>query len=139
MTSNETLRAGLLDIYARVGEEIAAAAPVCEASGRCCRFLEFGHRLYLSRTEAELLLEEGLPAGSTVDEAGCPFQVGKLCTARERRPLGCRVFFCDPNYAGRAEEFSERYIAELKQLHLDTGTEWEYGPLHEFLREAADP
>ena len=28
----------------------------------------------------------------------CPFQKDNLCTAREPRPLGCRVYFCDPAY-----------------------------------------
>ena len=129
------LRSQLLQIYAEVERDIAAAAPVCDLSGRCCRFQEYGHRLYLSRPEAELLLETGLPAGAVMDEAGCPFQQGKLCTARERRPLGCRVYFCDPGYTGRAEEFSEHYIAKLKRLHQAADQPWEYGSLHEFLRE----
>ncbi len=133
------LRHGLDILYAAVDGDIAAAAPVCELSGRCCRFKEYGHTLFLSRTEAELLLEPGLPAGAAIDDASCPYQVGGLCTARERRPLGCRVYFCDPNYAGCAESISERYIAQLKQLHTATATPWEYRPLHHFLYEAAPP
>jgi Fe-S-cluster containining protein len=132
------LRAGLLQIYEELGREIAAAAPVCDLSGRCCRFQEYGHRLYISRAEAELLLENGLPAGAIIDEAGCPFQVGQLCTARERRPLGCRVYFCDPHYAGVGELLSEKYVSRLKGLHAATGTEWLYAELHEFLREQAE-
>ena len=134
----EPLREGLLQIYEELGREIAAAAPVCELSGRCCRFKEYGHTLFISRCEADLLLEAGLPAGSVVDEAGCPFQIDGLCTARERRPLGCRVYFCDPNYAGVGEELSERYLKKLKQLHVETETPWEYGPLHRFLKDADD-
>src|SRR5207253_1655839 len=95
------------------------------------------HTLFISRCEAELLLEHGLPANAVVNEAGCPFQINGLCTARERRPLGCRVYFCDPNYAGQGEALTERYIARLKQLHAKTGTPWEYRPLHHFLEEAA--
>lgn len=127
----------LRQLYEDLDHDVAQAAPVCEISGRCCRFKEYGHRLYLSRPEANLLLEQGLPADSTIDEARCPFQAGTLCTARDRRPLGCRVYFCDPNYAGVGEALSERYIARLKSLHETTETPWEYGPLHAFLREAA--
>ncbi|MBS0261752.1 MAG: hypothetical protein JSS02_07325 [Planctomycetes bacterium] len=135
--TNAPLRAPLLEIYRSLETDIAAAAPVCELSGRCCRFREFGHTLFISRTEADLLLEEGLPAGAQIDDAGCPFQIGGLCTARERRPLGCRVFFCDPHYAGKGEALTEHYLGQLKQLHAATDTPWEYRPLHHFLREAA--
>ena len=133
--STNPLREGLLEIYEALGVEVAAAGPVCDLSGRCCRFKEYGHRLYISRPEADLLLEQGLPPGASIDEAGCPFQQGNLCTARERRPLGCRVYYCDPKYAGRGEELSERFITQLKQLHAETETPWEYGPLHAFLAE----
>jgi len=131
------LQAGLQVIYDELAADIAAAAPVCEVSGRCCRFREYGHTLFLSRSEAEVLLSAGLPPGAVVDDAGCPFQIGGLCTARERRPLGCRVYFCDPQYAGQGEVLSERYIRRLKDLHTATGTPWEYRPLIHFLREAA--
>ena len=133
-----SLRNGLLAICDDLASDVARAGPVCDLSGRCCRFNEFGHKLYISRPEAQLLLERGLPDNSTVDESGCPFQVGGLCTARERRPLGCRIYFCDPNYAGIGEVLSEAYIARLKQLHNQTGTPWEYRPLHWFLEEFLD-
>jgi Fe-S-cluster containining protein len=127
------IRDGLLAIYDDLAAEIAQAAPVCELSGRCCRFQEYGHTLFISRPEAELLLEQGLPENAVVDESGCPFQINGLCTARERRPLGCRVYYCDPNYAGIGEALSEASIGRLKQLHEETGTPWDYRPLHRFL------
>jgi len=131
-----TLREGLLAIYDDLAAEIAKAAPVCDLSGRCCRFKEYNHTLFISRPEADLLLEQGLPPNSVVDEAGCPFQINGLCTARDRRPLGCRVYYCDPTYAGVGEALSETYIARLKELHAETGTAWDYRPLHRFLSEA---
>src|SRR4051812_16851917 len=90
------MRDGLLALYDDLAVEIAQAAPVCELSGRCCRFKEYGHTLFISRPEAELLVEQGLPENAVIDEEGCPFQINGLCTARERRPLGCRVYYCDP-------------------------------------------
>ncbi len=132
-----SLREGLLAIYDDLAADISRAAPVCELSGRCCRFKEYGHTLFLSRPEAELLLEQGLPENAVVHEAGCPFQIDGLCTARERRPLGCRVYYCDPNYAEVGERLSERYITRLKRLHDQSSTGWDYRPLYHFLREAA--
>src|SRR5258708_21950955 len=127
------MREGLLAIYDDLAAEIAKAAPVCELSGRCCRFKEYGHTLFISRPEAELLLEQGLPENAVIDEAGCPFQINGLCTARERRPLGCRVYYCDPNYSGTGEALSEKFIARLKKLNEGTATPLDYRPLHRFL------
>lgn len=127
--------AQLPQLYVELDKEVAAAAPICELSGRCCRFRDYGHTLFLSRPEAELLLQQRFPEGAVIDDAGCPYQTGNLCTARENRPLGCRVYYCDPRYAGVGEELSERYIRRLKDLHDETNTEWEYRPLIFFLSE----
>jgi Fe-S-cluster containining protein len=126
-------------LYDDLDATIRESGPVCDLSGRCCRFKEYGHTLFLSRPEAQLLLKEGLPANSQIDEASCPFQINGLCTAREKRPIGCRIFFCDPNYAGKGESISETYVDRLKRLHDDSGTAWEYRPMHDFLREFAAP
>lgn len=132
---NDDAVADLDAVYADLDREVAAASPVCRASGRCCRFREYGHTLFLSRLEAERLLAAGLPAGADVGREGCPYQAQGLCTARERRPLGCRVYFCDPSFADRMAELSERYVGRLKSLHERYGLAWDYRPLHGFLEE----
>ena len=67
----------------------------------------------------------------------CPFQKGNLCTAREPRPLGCRVYYCDPAYQGRAAEITEEYLARLKRLADEYGLAWRYAPLQQFLKDPA--
>ena len=67
---------------------------------------------------------------------GCPFQVNNLCTARETRPLGCRIYFCDPAYQGRMAEITEEAVAALKRIADAHDTGWEYAPLHHFLNAA---
>jgi Fe-S-cluster containining protein len=129
MPCDATLRSELERIYSDLERDVAQAGPVCELSGRCCRFEEYGHTLFVSNLEAELFLEDGLPEGAVIDRAGCPFQRGKLCTAREKRPLGCRVYFCDPSYQERAAELSERYVARLKTLADRLNLPWRYAPL----------
>ncbi len=125
----------LNDLYARMHAEIESLAPVCQISGRCCRFKEYDHTLFLSAPEADLLMSEGLPPSATIDEDSCPFQINGLCTAREKRPLGCRVYFCDPTYENLAGPIiAEKYTAEMKQMHTLHGIGWEYRPLHEHLR-----
>jgi Fe-S-cluster containining protein len=130
------LRRAVLQLYAEVDREVAAAGPVCVASGRCCRFKEYGHTLFLSQLEADVLLAEAPPhdAGSVTADF-CPFQKGNLCTAREPRPLGCRVYYCDQNYQETGQAISEKYLRRLKELAEEHGAGWRYAPLHVFLKE----
>ena len=130
------IRDDVLKLYAEVDAAVAAAGPKCKSSGRCCRFKEWGHVLYLSRLEAEILLEAAPPFEQPVSPDGCPFQQDKLCTAREPRPLGCRIYFCDPNYQQTANVIMEDALARLKRLADKHGLGWRYAPLHVFLDEA---
>lgn len=127
------LRRRVLEIYQEVDRAVAAAGPVCQASGRCCRFKEWGHTLFLSNLEAEVLLADAPAYEQAVSADFCPFQKDKLCTAREPRPLGCRVYFCDPNYQETAKRITEKYIAKLKALADAHDLPWRYAPLHQFL------
>ena len=130
---SEELRREVLALYQEVDRAVAAAGPVCVASGRCCRFKEYGHVLFLSNLEADLLLA-GAPAYERpVSPDFCPFQKGNLCTAREPRPLGCRVYYCDPSYQESAHRLTETYLRRLKELAVAHGVAWQYAPLHEFL------
>jgi hypothetical protein len=133
----ESLHVALLDLYREVDAEVAAEGPRCDASGRCCRFKEYGHTLFLSGLEADLLLAQAPPFERPVTAEFCPFQKGTLCTARAPRPLGCRVYFCDPTYQERSHEITEKYLRRLKELSAARGCEWRYAPLHVFLNEAA--
>jgi Fe-S-cluster containining protein len=125
----------VLELYREVDRAVAEAGPVCLASGRCCRFKEWGHVLFLSNLEADVLLD-GAPGydPDAVTPDFCPFQKENLCTAREHRPLGCRIYYCDPTYQVRAAEITEEYLKKLKELAGRLGLEWRYAPLHHFLR-----
>jgi hypothetical protein len=125
----------VLELYREVDEAVARAGPVCVASGRCCRFKEFGHVLYLSGLEAEVLLAGAPPYERPVAESFCPFQKDNLCTAREPRPLGCRIYFCDPVYQETGNALMEESLRRLKELTTRAGVQWEYAPLHAFLNE----
>ncbi len=88
--------------------------------------------------EAETLLANAPPYERPVTPDFCPFQVGNLCTAREPRPLSCRVYYCDPNYQEKSGEITEKYLHRLKQLADAEGIPWDYAPLHHFLNAAAE-
>jgi hypothetical protein len=130
------LRERIQQVYSEADADVAAAGPKCDASGRCCRFKEYGHTLFVSSLEAEVLLESAPPFERPVSGDFCPFQVDNLCTARDPRPLGCRVYFCDPNYQETGNRITEAYLRQLKSLAEESGIAWRYAPLHHFLNES---
>ena len=132
---SESTRRKVLELYAEADREVAVAGPVCIASGRCCRFKEYGHTLFLSNLEAEVLLQDAPAYERPVTSEFCPFQKGNLCTAREPRPLGCRVYYCDPTYQETGQRISETYLRKLKELADALDIPWRYAPLHHFLND----
>src|SRR5947209_18642900 len=81
-------------LYAAVQRAVDARRPVCVVSGRCCRFEEYGHRLFVTTMELAAFLHE--LRGSAIDTAnrmaqwdgrGCPFQLNKLCSVHRFRPF----------------------------------------------------
>ena len=132
---SEELRRKVLKLYAEVDAAVAAAGPVCVASGRCCRFKEYGHTLFLSNLEADVLLAAAPPYAPPISADFCPFQKENLCTAREPRPLGCRIYYCDPAYQETGNRLSEESLRRLKRLAEEYGVPWRYAPLHDFLNE----
>ena len=132
-------RRDVLAAYDAADTAVRAAGPRCDASGRCCRFTEYGHTLFLSHFEAELLLEAAPPYEKPVTRDGCAFQVENLCTARDARPIGCRVYFCDPTYQETGNAITEAAVAALKAVADAHDAGWRYAPLHVFLNEAERP
>lgn len=136
----DSFREALQGIYAEIDAEVTRLAPVCQISGRCCRFQEYGHTLFASSLEIALMLADApAPTRPLDDGATCPWQDEKgRCSAREARPMGCRVYFCDPAYQPMAPEIAEAGIARLKRLVDDLGLPWDYAPLHRHLGQAVD-
>ena len=130
----------VLAVYDWVDAQVAAASPRCDISGRCCRFKDYGHKLFLTRVEADILFRKELPTEHNVPEKtsreavnqACPYQHNGLCTARENRPTGCRIFFCDPAYDEKCCEITEAAILQLKKLHEKYHKPWDYNELSHF-------
>ena len=144
------VRKAVARVYSAVQKEIDTRRPLCVSSGRCCRFEEYGHRLYITTIELAAFthdlesqphtapLERG--ASTQIDAsrlnlqqlpeppnpAGCPYQVGKLCGVHAIRPFGCRIFFCDPTASEWQNQAYERFHAELKLLHEQLSVPYYY-------------
>lgn len=105
------------DVFAETDAIIAAHSPVCTNRGLCCHFDAYDHRLYVTSTELAYFLS-GFSDDLTAPENDgyCPYQVGGRCTAREHRPLGCRVFFCDPNSQSWQPGLTESMLVRLRAI-----------------------
>jgi Fe-S-cluster containining protein len=123
----EDVRAAVGAIYAELQRAIDQRRPLCVASGRCCRFEEFGHRLFVTTLEMATFmaeLEGAIP--SDWNGAGCPFQRGKLCGVHAIRPFGCRIFFCDASSTDWQSEQYELFHSRMKQAHETLGVPYFY-------------
>ncbi|MEX0885273.1 MAG: hypothetical protein WD009_02435 [Phycisphaeraceae bacterium] len=130
-------------LYAELDAAVAARGPTCWISGRCCKFAEFGHRLFVTGLEIAWFLHHApatpatTPATPNSSDAqnpkseippaplpilgdnieACPYQIGGLCSTHTTRPMGCRIFFCQHGTEQWQQELYEQYLARLRDLH----------------------
>jgi hypothetical protein len=134
------VRAAVEDLYARLGSEIDERKPKCDASGQCCRFEEYGHRLFVTTIELAAFVASVDRKRATqasplqVYTEGCPYQVERLCSVHSIRPFGCRIFFCDPSAQDWQKQRYEMFHAELMRLHERFAIPYYYVEWREALR-----
>jgi len=117
----------LAALYAALDHELPRWEFTCSASGRCCDFDAYGHRLYVSSLEAEHFFRGSDRRRANEDPRHCPaWGSDRLCTAREARMLGCRTYFCPPYPQGVPEDLHARYDARIKALHDRFAIPYEY-------------
>lgn len=127
-------------LYEEVDREVAARSPICTNRGACCKFAEYGHRLYVTSVELAYFAGGHADDWRMPDGGGaCPYQRGGVCTAREHRPLGCRVFFCDAASANWQGPLYEEFLARLQRLGEDLGVEYRYVEWLSALSEITPP
>lgn len=113
------------NVYSALQTEIDARRPRCDISGRCCHFESYGHRLYVTTMEFAAFVAT-TRVSPQLNPGSCPYLRGKMCSAHETRPFGCRIFFCDPTAEQWQHEQYERFHADLKQLHQSLGVPYHY-------------
>ena len=128
---DDRARRGLVDLYEELDRRLAALADRgahCRACGRCCRFADWGHEVWLTGLELAYLVESA-GARSPTEPATCPYLDARgRCAAREGRTVSCRVFFCELP-AEAAESLYAEASARLDELHRRSGVERRYGEL----------
>lgn len=139
-SARQAIDEAISDLYRRLGERVAQRGPVCWASGRCCNFDAYGHRLYVTGLETAWVLRRvhdraevrgQTGASSTklpiVDARGrCVYQIDGLCSIHDARPMGCRVFFCQRGAEHWQHELYEQFLGELKAMHDKNGLPYRY-------------
>lgn len=128
----------LIEIYKMLEEELARINPDCNACGTCCHFNEFDHVLYSSTIETNYILENVEVPPFSPDKNVCPFLIDNQCTIREHRTLGCRVFFCNPDYKEKSQNIYNKYYTMIKDLAVKNQIEWHYAPMMKLLKEKDD-
>ncbi len=119
--------ADLEALYAELDAELPKYKFVCVASGDCCDFDAFGHRLYASTLEAEFFFRNSPRERANHDPRHCPaWGSDRLCKARQGRMLGCRTFYCGKHSNGDPTEVHERYHRRVKEIHERHGIPFRY-------------
>jgi len=129
------VRDAVANVYHALAEQVELRRPICVTSGRCCRFDEFGHRLFVTTMElAAFSAVGGFANDMAAINGGCPFQRDKLCTVHAIRPFGCRIFFCDETSTDWQRRLYATFHAELKRLHERLKVPYFYVEWREALR-----
>lgn len=147
----------------RIADTVRAHRPICLASGACCNFERFGHRMYVSGLEAAFVVARIDAARRArvanplrildVDAArargDCPYLIMRsgdpsgsaFCGEHEERPLGCRIFYCDRGADGRGDEWQSALYEEMHReviaLHDAVGAPYRYLEWREALAAVA--
>lgn len=135
----------LEELYVELDEHLAGSGGICEKSGRCCRFTEFDHRLYVSSLELGYFIhqmaiqqsDEALPELRISDGRSCPYQQRHLCTVQPARPAGCRIFFCQGISSDGMSRATESVLTELRVLHEQLDCPYVYQDWRKWLDDYA--
>jgi Fe-S-cluster containining protein len=134
---DDAFAATMREFYDDVDAAVASRRAVCINRGVCCQFGRYGHRLFVTDAELAFFIRglRGQWRRPADDADICPYQVEGRCTAREHRPLGCRIYYCDPSaQAWQGAEY-ERFLSKLKAIGERFGVDYRYREWLSALRE----
>lgn len=133
------------EAYDLLSGELQSLNPTCWRSGKCCKFDFYGHRLFVTGLETAWLLggldEEGwrrLADAELPGMDGCPFQVDGLCSVHGLRPLGCRIYFCDPTAEPWMNRVYEQFQGMIRSIHDSRQIEYRYMEWRNCLAQARE-
>ncbi len=120
----------LRELYDELARELDPLRRPCEATGRCCRFAQSEHMLFVTGVERAYMNAAGKSLNEDLLKAGhCPFLDGPLCGIREHRALGCRIFFCDRTFEEERNALYERFLIRIREIEVRFGLSHSYVPV----------
>ena len=122
----------LRDILAAAQRDVLRLNLPCQACGTCCDFDAMDHRLFVSTAELALLMQ--IPSPAPPAPLLCPYQQGPSCIARDRRPLGCRMFYCDLAAQDSLHDLYETYHQRIVLLHQEADIPYAYAEMTGWLK-----
>jgi len=124
-------------LYEGLSKEISHLEATCLGRGDCCDFDRRDHRLYASSLEIAYV-REAHPEPLERRGSLCPFWRDRRCTERDRRPLGCRTYFCDRRARDSLQALYEEYHGRLREISCRYGYAWSYEPFVEGLLRSTE-
>ena len=150
--------AAVQQIYTDLQIAIDTRRPLCSASGECCRFDAYGHRLYVTTLELATFVAQLPPPAkpktssltpstssglalhpSSLPHNDCPYLVAGRCSVHLIRPFGCRIFFCDPTATQWQNDLYEATLQRLKDEHERLAVPYRYVEWRAALKELGLP
>jgi len=111
--------------YDDLNEEIAQQPGHCWLKTACCHLdQQSGHRLFVTFLEVCDYLARHVPPEAT--GTTCAHLSNGICQIRNDRPLGCRIYYCDPAAQHWQESMAETYLLRLKHLHNELNVPYFY-------------
>ena len=135
----------LSDLWLMLDRELPRFGGRCRACGECCDFPRQGHVLFAAKPELDACLAwarenfRATPEGisRSLAEGRCPFWQGRRCAVHPVRPLGCRLFLCNPRSPTDLSRLSQRFHALLAERLAGPDAPWWYGPALAYMKTNA--
>ena len=120
-------------IYQLLEKELTQLNPGCNQCGTGCDFSTFDHVLYASSIEINYITQNVEVPDFNLADNVCPFLKDNQCSIRDFRTLGCRVFYCNPQYREVLCDMYEKYYHMIKELSNTYDVQWSYLPFLNYL------
>ncbi len=137
---NPALIEQVREIYSWLDRHVAANidSSGCNACGNCCRYLQYGHRIYITSPEMmyfKYMLKENFPNNEINSSDGvCPFVVDNKCSVRDFRFGPCRIYFCQSPQSWQ-NALSEQFLKKMKALSEQYEIDYRYIDISKFADE----